>query len=243
MEQATTAQAPAESLFQLQMLAFHEDLSVGGQSFHAYKEIHIEYARNKATRRALDSHSYLWAAMLSGLETATFMALSRIFDDDAPRSISKLLSLAMGNLEIFSKERFEARLRILRSNTIDPESWVPERVANAYVPTREDFKQIKRAVAEQRSIFTKRYLPIRNKWYAHREMERREVRELFREVSLTSTRGMLDKLSAIDSAIHSLYFHAKRPDIEVRSERTDAHMLMELEVKKFFKLIRSSTDQ
>lgn len=64
--------------------------------------------------------------------------------------ITRLLSVAHANLGIFSKDALAARKRKSSSNA---EEWLPEYLQTAYEPSSEDFRRLKRHVAERRKIY------------------------------------------------------------------------------------------
>ena len=104
-------------------------------------------------------------------------------------SLTRLLTLAHANLDIFSRDALAARKRKLSPNADD---WLYEYLNTAYVPTREDFRKLKQLVAIRRKTYEEKYRPLRHQVFAHRAVSTpAQVDELFAKINLREIRQML----------------------------------------------------
>lgn len=198
--------------FESQLELFRTEGQSAIQFFYTWDATHAVAARDKAVVRLLNEAPLFWNTVLGALQTSTFVALGRVFDSDTNNhSVTQLLTLAHGNLEIFSKKALAARKRKLSANA---DEWLHEYLKTAYVPTRDDFRKLKRQVALKRKIFEANYRPLRHKMFAHRGVTTpAQVTELFAKTNLRELRQLLVFLGRLYEALWQLYFNGYKPTL------------------------------
>jgi len=198
--------------FEVQLELFRTEAQSALQFFYAWDAIHAVAAKDKAVFRLLNEAPLFWNTALGALQASALVALGRVFDPDSGNhSITRLLALAHANLDIFSKDALAARKRKLSANAYE---WLPEYLETAYVPTREDFRKLKRHVAIRRKTYEEKYRPLRHKVFAHRGVTTpTQVGELFAKTNLREQRQLLVFLGRLYEALWQLYFNGHKPTL------------------------------
>ena len=198
--------------FENQLELFRTEAESALQFFFAWDAIHAVAAKDKAVFRLLNQAPLFWNTALGALQASALVALGRIFDPNpGNHSITRLLDLAHANLNIFSKDALATRKRNLSANA---DEWLPAYLATVYVPSREDFRNLKRHVAVRRKLYEDKYRPLRHKVFAHRGVTTREqVGELFANTNLNELRQLHVFLGRLYSALWNLYFNGHKPTL------------------------------
>jgi HEPN superfamily AbiU2-like protein len=120
----------AATEFEAQLELFRTEAESAIQFFYAWEATHAVAASDKAVVRLLNQAPLFWNTSLGALQMSTLVALGRIFDPDPKNhSVSRLLSIAHSNLDIFSKEALAQRKRKQSANA---DEWLPEFLEAAY---------------------------------------------------------------------------------------------------------------
>lgn len=197
--------------FETQLELFRTEVQSALQFFYAWDSTHAVAAKNKSVVLLLNQAPLFWNTALGALQTSTLVALGRVFDPDTTNnhSVTRLLTLAHANLDIFSKEALAARKRNLSANA---DEWLPEYLAAVYVPTSDDFRRLKRHVALRRKIYEQNYRPLRHKVFAHRGVTTQaEVAALFAKTDLRELRQLLVFLGRLYEALWQVYHNGHKP--------------------------------
>lgn len=210
--------------FEAQLELFRTEGESAIQFFYAWDAAHAVAKKNKPVVRLLNQAPLFWNTTLGALQAATFIALGRVFDPDPKNhSLTRLLALAHGNLSIFSKEALADRKRKLSENA---DEWLTEYLKDVYVPSGDDFRRLKRHVAQKRKIYEQNYKPIRHMVFAHRGVvTRAEVGKLFEKTNLSELRQLLVFLGRLHEALWQLYFNGHKPTL--RPARFSVHRMLE----------------
>jgi hypothetical protein len=198
--------------FESQLELFRTEGQSAIQFFYAWDATHAVAAKDKTVVRLLNEAPLFWNTALGALQTSTLVALGRVFDPDADNhSVTRLLALAHGNLQIFSKEALAIRKQKLSANA---DEWLHDYLKTAYVPTRDDFRRLKRQVAQRRKTYEENYRPLRHKVFAHRGVTTpAQVTELFAKTNLRELRQLLVFLGRLYEALWQLYFNGHKPTL------------------------------
>ena len=98
--------------FETELELFRTEAESAIQCFYAWDATHAVAAKNKTVVRLLNEAPLFWNTALGALQTSALVALGRVFDPDQKNhNISRLLSIAHANPEIFSKDALAARKR------------------------------------------------------------------------------------------------------------------------------------
>jgi hypothetical protein len=140
----------AETLFECELEIFRTETEGGMQFLSAYLAVHALAAKHKAVHRLLNEAPLFWNTCLAGLQTGSFMALGRIFDNDSNHNLSRLLRITKDHPEIFSKAALGRRKQ---GNSPEPPAWLPEYLRESYEPTMSDFRRMRAHVRKRRTIY------------------------------------------------------------------------------------------
>lgn len=196
--------------FEIQLELFREEAQSAIQFFYAWDATHAIAAKDKSVVRLLNQAPLFWNTALGSLQTSTFVTLGRVFDPDSSNhSVTRLVAFAHKNLDIFSKEALAVRKR---KDSPNADEWLPEYLENAYVPTNDDFRRLKRHVALRRKTYQDKYRPVRHKVYAHRgEVTKPEISALFSKIDLRELRQLLVFLGRLYETLWELYYNGRKP--------------------------------
>lgn len=210
--------------FEAQLELFRTEGESVIQFFYAWDATHAVAGKNKSVVKLLNEAPLFWNTTLGALQASTFMALGRVFDPDQKNhSITRLLGLGHANLDIFSKEALGERKRKLSANA---DEWLTEYLKDVYVPNGDDFRRLKRHVAQRRKIYEQNYRPIRHMVFAHRAVvTRAEVSALFAKTNLRELRQLLVFLGRLHEVMWQLYFNGHKPAL--RPARFSVNRMLE----------------
>jgi hypothetical protein len=181
------------------------------QFFYAWQTVNAVASTDKAVFRALNKAPLFWNTSLGALQAGTLVTLGRVFDPKPEHhSVTRLLSIAHGNLDIFSKEALADRKRELSANA---DEWIAEYLRDVYVPTGDEFRRLKRYVATRRRAYEKNYRPLRHKVFAHNASERADVAALFAKTNIRELQQMLVFLRRLHEALWQLFFNGYKPTL------------------------------
>ena len=167
---------------------------------------------------------------------STFVTLGRIFDPDQKNhSVTRLLALGHKHLEIFSLSSLAARKRAESANA---DEWLSEYLAQAYAPTGDDFRRLKRYVSQRRTIYEVNYKPIRHRVFAHREVASPgTIHDLFKATNIGELQALLVFLRRLHNAVWQLLHNGNKPVLSparysvtrIRARPSPTHKAKELQ--------------
>ena len=198
----------AEALFERELEIFRTETEAGMQYLSAYLAVHALAAKHKAVRRLLNEAPLFWNTCLAGLQTGSFMALGRIFDNDSNHNLGRLLRITKDHPEIFSKAALGRRKQ---GNSPEPPAWLREYIRDSYEPTVGDFRQIRAHVRKRRKIYEDNYRDIRHKWFAHKVVsEQTEISALFSNANTRELQQIFAFLSWLYETLWELFFNGHK---------------------------------
>lgn len=201
----------AENEFTAELDLFRREANAAIQFFYSWLAIRDISARDERVYQILNRSSLFWNTCLGALQTSTFIALSRVFDQSSKHNLDLLLKLAQDNQQIFSKKALARRKRQSIRKTDD---WLDTYLRRAYVPTKDDFRRLRRHVARYRRIYQNNYRPLRDKLYAHREVSGHIDRtNLFSRTNIRELQRLLIFLARIHDALHELFHNGWKPNL------------------------------
>lgn len=201
-----------EADFARELEIFRTEAEAAIQFFYAWQAIHAVAGSNKVVTRALNQTPLFWNTTLGALQTASLVALGRVFDSNPEsHSIGRLLRIAHGHLDMFSKPALAARKR---QDSRNADEWLAGYLRKAYEPTSDDFRRLKRYVAGRRKIYEANYRPLRHKVFAHKErMERTDVDALFAKTNIRELQKLLVFLRQLHDALWELFWNGRKPSL------------------------------
>ncbi len=203
-----------EAQFKRELEVFRTETETALQFFYAYLTVHAVAADHEPVRRLLNTAPLFWNTNLGALQTAAFIALGRVFDQDSRHNLDRLLRIAQNNLSIFSKASIGARKQ---GGSPTSRDGLAEYLRDAYVPTPADFRRLQAHVCKHRTIYKASYRNLRNKWFAHKEVSARaDIDALFAKTNIRELQKMLGFLGSLHEALWQLFFNGRKPVLRPR---------------------------
>ena len=193
---------------------FRTETEAAAQFFYAYLTIHAVAGDHRPVYRLLNTAPLFWNTNLGALQTSAFIALGRIFDQSSKHNVDRVLKIAQGNPDIFSKAALGARKQAGNPNSLD---WLHEYLCDAYVPTAADFRRLRAYVNKYRKIYEESYRDLRNKFFAHRDVsDGAAIDVLFRKTNKRKFERLLAFLGSLYDALWQLFFNGRKPVLRPR---------------------------
>jgi AbiU2 len=205
----------AEAEYERELEVFRSEVSVASQFFYAYLTVHDVAKDVPAVFDLLNTAPLFWNTNLGGLQTATFIALGRIFDQASTHNIDRVLRIAQGNRHFFSKAALGDRKRRASPDNI---AWLDSYLRTAYVPKASDFRRLRKLVGKYRKIYESNYRDLRRKIFAHTEVsDGTEVDALFAKTSVRELQRLLVFLDSLYDALYfQLFLNGRKPVLRKR---------------------------
>lgn len=215
--QHSVATAPAAQ-FEAELEIFRTEVETALQFFYGYLIIHAVARDRKSVYKFLNSAPLFWNTNLGALQTATFITLGRIFDQDSAHNIDRLIGIAQNNLQIFSKQALGARKQ---GSAPTPPAWLPDYLKFAKEATRGDVRRWRSQVNELRKIYAANYRDLRHEVFAHRGWT--DASQLFAKTNIRELQRVLLKLRALYEELWQLFFNGRKS--KFRIGRYSIHMM------------------
>lgn len=199
----------ASEAFEHELEIFRTEAEAAAQFFYAYLSVHETAGRQPSVLRFLNATPLFWNTNLGALQASTFIVLGRIFDQDSPHNIDRVLRIARDHQEIFSLKALAARKQGKSATRPD---WLDEYLTTSYVPTPEEFRRLRKEVSKQRNIYVSKYRDIRHKVVAHKVVVgSAEVGALFANTDVRELQLLITFTLSLHEILWQLYFNGKKP--------------------------------
>ncbi len=219
---------------------------------YTYADFAIQHAASKSKRllNRLNETPTFWLAASAAFQTATYISLGRIFDNNSRYNIDQLLCSAESNISQFQRTALEKRKR--EGHATNP-PWLLNYLNKAYYPKPTDFFRLRKKVNEYRSLYERSFKPARNKYIAHREkQDREEVSALFRRGKIRDLWRLTMFLQQLHEVLWQLYHNGQKPRFrpmrysvaamfKSHPNGSSAHEGIVRETQKLMKLLEEST--
>jgi AbiU2 len=129
---------------------FRTEAESGIQFFYAYLAVHAVAENNRPVYQLLNKAPLFWNTSLGALQTAAFIALGRVFDQNSTHNLDRLLRGAQDNPQLFSKAALGRRKQ---GANVDPPEWLEDYLSEMYEPTPQDFRRLRSYVRRWRKIY------------------------------------------------------------------------------------------
>lgn len=203
-----------EAQFEQELEVFRTEAESAAQFFYAYLTVHAVAGDNKAVYRLLNTAPLFWNTSLGALQTAAFIALGRIFDQNSTHNLDRLFRLAQNNPSIFSRSALGARKQ---GNNPAPPEWLAEYLRDAYIPTATDFRRLRALTKKHRKVYEVKYRDLRHKLFAHKEVSSRaDIDALFAKTNIRELQKMLAFLGSLYTALWELFVNGRKPVLRPR---------------------------
>lgn len=200
--------------FERELEVFRTEVSAATQFFYAFLTVHAVAADHKRVFQLLNTAPLFWNTNLGALQTATFIVLGRIFDQNSAHNVNRLLRIAQSNRTMFSKAALGIRKQGENTN---PPDWLTDYLATSYVPQSADFRRLRAYVRKHRRIYELKYRELRHKVFAHKGVSSQgDVDALFAKTNIRELQRMLVFLGSLYEALWQLYFNGFKPVLRPR---------------------------
>lgn len=188
---------------------FRTEAEAAAQFFYAERAVHEVAANDKFVYRFLNKSPLFWNTCLGALQTATFMALGRVFDQGSPHNIYRVLRIAQDNPEIFSKAALGLRKQANSSNQPD---WLAKFLHDAYEPKPKDFRRLRAYILKRRRIYESKFEGVRHKFFAHKAAsDEAEIAALFGKIKVSELQQLVAFLLSLHEALWQLFINGRKP--------------------------------
>lgn len=195
--------------FNNELEIFRRETETCLQLIYCYLTIKVALSRDTLIPISLDRAPIFWRTILYALQSSYFIGLGRIFDQDSPHNLDRLIKMAQDNLSIFSKNSLATRKNKQASNSV---SWIDEYLKNVYVPTIKDFRRLRKLIKKYRSLYEVNYRDIRGKIFAHNNLaSESEKNQLFQKIKVSDMQKLIIFLYKIYNMLWELYQNGKKP--------------------------------
>ena len=196
--------------FEAELEVFRREAESAVQFFYAWRTVNEVAAGSKAVVATLNKAPLFWNTALGALQTASFIALGRVFDQEQDtRNIDRALRIAQRNPEIFSLEALGKRKQ---GSSPNAHEWLAEYLRAAYIPTPDDFRRLRKHVAARRKVYAECFRPLRHNVFAHKHMFKQdEVHDLYANAKIKDLQQLLVFLRRLHEALWELLFNGRKP--------------------------------
>jgi len=200
--------------FEQELEVLRTEAEGAAQFFYSYLAIHAVAGDHRSVDRLLNRSALFWNTILGGLQTSTFIVLGRILDQNSAHNVDRVLKIAQNHPDIFSRSALGKRKQ---GSLATPPDWLPEYLAEAYVPKAADFRRLRAYVHKQRRVYNEKYRDLRRKVFAHKELtDPAAVSALFAKTNIREFQRLLVFFSRLYDALWQLFFNGRKPTLRPR---------------------------
>jgi hypothetical protein len=200
-----------EDPFENEMEVFRTEAESAIQFFYSWLGVHAIASEDEEVHGLLNQAPLFWKSVLGALQTSTFIALGRVFDQNSKHNVDRLLKMGQSNMPIFSKTALAERKQRSSANA---DEWLAKYLLDVYVPTANDFRRLRRYVAKKRIIYEQNYRAVRHQFFAHREVSQQaEIQALFAKTNVQELQQLLVFLLRLYEALWQLYHNGRKPSL------------------------------
>jgi hypothetical protein len=178
------------------------------QYLYAYLAIALRARDRQRVRRHVRENSTFWVTVQSALQTSCLIALGRVFDQNSQHNLDRLTGLATrGRLSIFTHGALRERKR---RGGPEPK-WLAQYIADADVPSADDFREMRRRVRDLRKVYEARYRELRDSFAHVGTTEQSAIAQLYGRAKIRELQRLVVRLLALHDALWGLFWDGRRP--------------------------------
>lgn len=175
-----------EKEFEQELECFRREIETGIHALFAYLSIHTTAKNRPSIQNKLNATPHFWTTVLYSLQSTQFIALGRIFDNNSPHNVYRLLKLVRENSDIFSKEALAARKHAGSDNA---DEWLPKYLKTVHEPDTTDFRRLRQHVSRRKKRTTMRTGIFGTKYLRTEKLQiMRRFRRSSKKLRLTSSK-------------------------------------------------------
>lgn len=183
-------------------------------SCYTHRAINDTAVADRKIYQRLNRQPDFWRVTSFSLQNTLFIVLARILDSDPKlHSIYQVLNATSAHPEFFSKAALRRRKLHIPGTGPNP-PWLDEYVQNAWEPTVQELRTLKKALAPQKTKFDEIYKPIRNQ-IAHIVLkDERSIESLYSKTVKKDVDDILRFLHSLVNAIWEMAYNALEPRLD-----------------------------
>lgn len=195
-----------EALFEQELKNFGSEVEQGTRCYFTLLVTNEVACHDKRVRAFLNRTPMFWNTCAGALQASAFLAVGRIFDLRSPHNLERLLGISESDPQIFSKAALKRRGQVVK--TARPDDYLQ----SAYEPTPKDLLGLRLRVQKWRQIYNAKYRPLRNKYFAHREVSgEAETAALFGKGTNPELQRLFRFLGSLYQALFNLFYDGRKP--------------------------------
>ncbi len=169
---------------------------------------------NKRLLEKLNTTPLSWIIIRHSLQMNIFIILGRLFDDDSRAfTANKMLKLCVSQIEIFSTK--ELRKRKIKDNNGTEPHWLEEYINKKTELNSPHFNVLSRELKVKKKIYNKKYKPIRNKLFAHKQEDMiSSDDDLWAKTNIDEFEELVLFFHRLKDALFQTYYNGELPEIK-----------------------------
>ena len=190
-----------------------DDVHAAMVACYTQRTINSIAANDEEILEKINRSAEFWQVTSFSLQNTLFIVLARILDSDPDvHSIHHVLSATIAHPEIFNHDAL--RVRKLSIPGTEPNlPWLNEYVANAWEPTIQDLRSLKKALAPHKNKFDSIYKPIRHQIAHIIHKDPAIVEALYSRTLKADIDEILRFLHCLVKSIWYMAYNAERPNL------------------------------
>lgn len=200
-----------ETRFERELELFRQECEGAAQFFFGYLAVHEVAKRRESVFQLLNRNAMFWNTATGAMQTAAIIAVGRVFDQNSPHNIDRVLTLAQDTPSMFSRASLGRRK--LGGASVAP-SWLEGYLDSAYVPVASDFRRLRIHIKKRRRIYEANYRDLRHKVYAHRVVaDESEAAPIVAKTSIRELERLLLFLLRFYESMWHLFMNGSKPTL------------------------------
>ena len=190
------------------------DVNAAMVSCYTHRAINAAAVADRKIYQRLNRHPDFWRVTSFSLQNSLFIVLARILDS-APNlhSIYQVLNATTAHPEFFSKAALRARKLSIPGTEPNP-AWLDGYVQNAWEPTVQDLRALKKALAPHKRKFDDIYKPIRDQIAHIIFKDEQSIASLYVRTLKADIDEILCFLHSLIRAIWEIGYNAAEPNFD-----------------------------
>lgn len=202
---------------------YRKEVNIMASSYYAWKNINKAAASSQDFVNALNANSWIWNISLHSLQVTFFLALGRIFDNDARSFTARMyVEKCRSNINEFTKAELEKRR--LAENGGERPDYMADLLARAHEATAGDFDTLLTKVDAYHGIYEDKYKKIRHKFMAHKDYASINLQDsFFANTSLDDSEKIINFLDGVREFIFQLHQNGRLIVVEDHQMDLEKH--------------------
>ncbi len=188
------------------------ELNAAMVSCYTHRTIHRVAAADADVALRMNRHAEFWRINSMSLQTTMFIVLARILDHNANvHSIHQVLNATTAHPKFFQRAALRARKIALPGPPWEA-GMLDEYIQNAWEPTPQELRLLKRSLAPHKAKFESIYRPIRDQMAHIILKDEALIADLYSRTQKADIDKLLCFLHNMVHAIREMWINGRRPE-------------------------------